>query len=88
MRRKLVKCYVSRAAFYGTETWTIRKVDKKYIESFETWCWRRMEISWTDRVKSKEELQTVKEERNTLHIINRKKDNCIGHILCRNRLLK
>jgi len=47
-----------------------------------------MEISWTDRVKSKEELQKVKEERNTLHTINRKKDNWIGHILRRNRLLK
>jgi len=47
-----------------------------------------MEISWTDRVKSKEELQGDKEERNTLHKINRKKDNWIGHILRRNRLLK
>jgi hypothetical protein len=26
-----------------------------------------MQISWTERVKSKEELQRVKEERNTLH---------------------
>jgi len=47
-----------------------------------------MDISLTDRVKSTEELQRVKEEISTLHTINRKKDNWIGHILRRNRLLK
>jgi hypothetical protein len=30
---------------YGAESWTLRKVDQKYLESFEMWCWRRMEIS-------------------------------------------
>ena len=34
------------------------------------WCWRRMEkISWTDRVKSEEVLQRVKEERSILHTV-------------------
>ena len=47
-----------------------------------------MEISWADRVKSKEELQRVREERQTLHTINRKKDNSIDHISLRYRLLK
>ena len=29
------------------------RVAKKYLESFEMWCWKRMErISWTDRVRS------------------------------------
>jgi hypothetical protein len=28
-------------------------LDQKYLESFEMWCWRRMEkISWTDRVNN------------------------------------
>jgi len=40
-------------AVYGAETWTISKVDDKYLKSFEMWCWRRMEkISWTDRVRN------------------------------------
>jgi len=25
-------------------------VDQKHLEGFEMWCWRRMEISWTDHV--------------------------------------
>jgi alpha-D-ribose 1-methylphosphonate 5-triphosphate synthase subunit PhnL len=52
------------------------------------WCWRRMEkISWTDRVRN-EVLHRVKEERNILHTIKRRKANWIGHILRRNCLLE
>jgi ppGpp synthetase/RelA/SpoT-type nucleotidyltranferase len=76
---------------YGSETWTLRKIDQKYLESFEIWCWRRMEkISWTDRVRNEVlvVLHRVKEERNILHKIKRRKANWIGHILRRNCLLK
>jgi hypothetical protein len=53
------------------------------------WCWRRMEkISWTDHVRNEEVLHTVKEERNILHKIKRRKANWSGHILHRNCLLK
>jgi hypothetical protein len=87
----LVKCYIWSIALYGAETWTLRKVDQKYLESSEMWCWGRMEkISWTDRVRNEEVLHRVKEERNVLHTrtIGRRKANWIGHILRRNCLLK
>jgi len=45
------------------------------------------EISWNDRVKN-EVLRRVKEERNIVHTVNRRKANWIGHILCKNCLLK
>jgi hypothetical protein len=58
-------------------------------ENFEMWCWRRMEgIIWTDRVRNNEVLRRVKEERNVLRTIKRRKANWIGHILRRNCLLK
>jgi hypothetical protein len=48
-RRRLLSpanCYIWNIA----ETWTLRKIDQKYLESFEGWCWRRIEkISWNDR---------------------------------------
>jgi hypothetical protein len=73
---------------YGAETWTLRKADQKYLESFEMWCWRRLEkMSWTDRVRN-EVLHRVKEERNILHTTKSRKANWIGHILRRNCLLK
>ena len=62
---------------------------KKYLESFEMWCWRRMEkISWTDHVRSEEVLLRVNEKRNILHEIRKRKANWIGHIIRRNCLLK
>jgi hypothetical protein len=45
-------------------------------------------FSWTDRVRKEEVLHRVKEERNILHTINRRKVNWIGHILHRNYLLE
>jgi hypothetical protein len=45
-------------------------------------------IFWIDEVKNQEVLHIVKEEKNIIHTITRRKDNCIGHILGRNCLLK
>jgi hypothetical protein len=45
-------------------------------------------ISWTDGVNNEAVLHRVKEERNILHTIRRRKANWIGYILRRNCLLK
>ena len=80
--KKLLQCYIWNIALYGAETWTL-------LESFEMWCWRRMEkISWTDHVRNEEVLLRVKEQRNILHEISKRKANWIGHILRRNCLLQ
>jgi hypothetical protein len=44
-------------------------------------------IRWTNDVRNKEVLLRVKEQRNILHEIRKRKANWIGHILCRNCLL-
>ena len=74
---------------YSTETWTYRKLDQKYMESFEMLCCRRIEnIGLTDRVRNEAVMFRVKEQRNILRTIKRRKASCIGHILRRNCLLK
>ena len=94
LRKKLVKCYTWSITLYGAETWTLRAVDQKHLESFEMRCWRRMEkISWTDHHMGNEEvLLRVKEQRYILHEISKRKANWIGHIFVEtafyNRLLK
>ena len=89
LRKTLVKCYMWSMAFYGAETWMLQAADQKYLESFEMWCWRRMEkISWTDKVRNEEVLLRVNEQRNNLHEIRKRKAHWIGHILCRNYFLK
>jgi hypothetical protein len=45
LRKKLVKCNIWNMAFYGPETWTLRKVYQKYLGSFEMWSWRKMGIT-------------------------------------------
>jgi hypothetical protein len=44
LRKKLVKCYIWSIALCGAETWTLGKVDQKYLESFKCGAgeeWRR-----------------------------------------------
>jgi hypothetical protein len=63
--------------------------DQKHLESFEMWCWRRMEkISWTDHVRNDEILLRDKEQKNILHEISKRKATWIGHILRGNCLLQ
>ena len=33
LKKKLVRCYVWSIALYGSETWTLRKLERKYLES-------------------------------------------------------
>jgi len=85
--------YAHRISSYFTfiyiNTWTLRAVDRKHLESFEIKCWRRTEkISWTDHVRNEEVLLRVKEQRNTVHEISKRKANWFGHILRRNCLLQ
>jgi hypothetical protein len=76
LRKKLVKCYIWNMALYGAETSTLRTIDQKHQESFEIWCWRRMEkIGWTDYVRNEKVLLGVSEQRNILHGIRKRKSN-------------
>ena len=51
--KKLVNWYIWSIALCGAATCMLRKVDQKYLESIEMWCWRSMEkIGWTDRVRN------------------------------------
>ena len=59
----------------GAETWTLKKVDLKYMESQEMWCWGRIEkISWNDRVITEEVLNEVTGERNIMCTATQKKE--------------
>jgi hypothetical protein len=63
--KKLVKYHIW-SIVYGAETWTLRAVDQKHLESFEMWCWRRTEISCADHVRNQEVLLKSQGERNIL----------------------
>jgi hypothetical protein len=75
LKRKLVKCYIWSITLHGAGTGHF----VKHLGSYEMWCYRRMEkISWTDRVRTEEGLYRVKEVKNILHTVKRRKANWIG----------
>ena len=75
-------------ASYGSETWTLRKLELKHLESFEIWCWRRIEkIKWPEKVTNQAIVECIGEKRTLLNNIVRRKANWVGHILRRNCLL-
>ena len=39
---QLVKAMVFPVVMYGCESWTIKKAERRRIDAFELWCWRRL----------------------------------------------
>ena len=43
----LVKAMVFPVVMYGCETWTVKKAERRRIDAFELWCWRRLlRVPW------------------------------------------
>ena len=73
--------YVWSVALYGSETWTIGVSEKKRLEAFEMWCYRRMlKIRWVDKVTNEEVLRQIDEERSVWKNIVKRRGRLIGHI--------
>ena len=46
---RLVKALVFHIVLYGAESWTMRKPERKMIDTFMLWCWRRLlRVTWID----------------------------------------
>ena len=44
----LVKAMVFSVVMDGCESWTIKKAERRRIDAFELWCWRRLfRVPWT-----------------------------------------
>ena len=52
----LVKAMVFPVVMYGCESWTVKKAERRRIDAFELWCWRRLlRVPWTAR-RSKQSI--------------------------------
>ena len=46
----LVKAMVFPVVMYGCESWTVKKAERRRMDAFELWCWRRLlRVPWTAR---------------------------------------
>ena len=56
----LVKALVFPVVMYGCESWTVKKAERRRIDAFELWCWRRLlRVPWTARRSNQSILKEV-----------------------------
>ena len=59
----LVKAMVFPVVMYGCESWTIKKAERRTIDAFELWCWRRLlRVPWTARRSNQSILKEISPE--------------------------
>ena len=57
---RLVNVMVFPVVMYGCESWTIKKVERQRIDTFELWCWRRrLRVPWTARRSNQSILKEI-----------------------------
>ena len=56
----LVKAMVFPVVMHGCESWTIKKAERRRIDTFELWCWRRLlRVPWTARRSNQSILKEI-----------------------------
>ena len=56
----LVKAMIFPVVMYGCESWTIKKAERRRIDAFEPWCWRRLlRVPWTARRSNQSILKEI-----------------------------
>ena len=56
----VVKAMVFPVVMNGCESWTIKKAERRRIDAFELWCWRRlMRVPWTARRSNQSILKEI-----------------------------
>ena len=56
----LVKAMVFPVVMYGCENWTVKKAERRGIDAFELWCWRRLlRVPWTARRSNQSILKEI-----------------------------
>jgi len=57
---RLVKAVVFPVVMYGCESWTVKKAERRRIDAFEVWCWRRLlRVPWTARRSNQSILKDI-----------------------------
>ena len=57
---RLVKAMAFPVVIYGYESWTVKKAERRRIDAFELWCWRRvLRVPWTARRSNQSILKEI-----------------------------
>ena len=56
----LAKAMAFSVVMYGYESWTVKKAERRRIDAFELWCWRRLlRVPWTARRSNQSILKEI-----------------------------
>ena len=79
---RLVKAMVFPAVMYGCESWTIKEAERRRIDAFELWCWRRLlRVPWNARRSNQLTLKEISPEYLLEGLMLKLKLKYFGHLM-------
>ena len=86
---RLVRAMVFPVVMYGCESWTVKKAERRRIDAFEQWCWRRLlRVPWTVRRSKQSILKEISPEYSLEGLMLKLKLQYFGHLMQRNNSLE
>ena len=74
---------------YGCESWTVKKAERRRIDAFELWCWRRLlRVPWTARRSNQSILKAISPECSLEGLMLKLKLQYFGHLMQRTNSLE
>ena len=84
LKLRFLQATVFAIALYGSEAWALTKMNRKRIEAFEMWCYRRLlRVSWQDKRTNIWVLEQIGSELVLLKYIRERKLRYFGHVIRR-----
>ena len=81
---RLVKAMVFPVVMYGCESWTINKAERRRIDAFGLWCWRRLlRVPWTARRSNQYILRQISPGCSLEGLMLKLKLQYFGHLMGR-----
>ena len=80
---RLVKAMVFPVVICGCDSWTVKKAERRRIDAFEVWCWRRLlRVPWTTR-RSNQSLKEISPGCSLEGLMLKLKLQYLGHLMRR-----
>ena len=81
---RLVEAMVFPVVMYGCESWTVKKAERRRIDAFELWCWRRLlRVPWTARRSNQSILKEISSGCSLEGLMLKLKLQYFGHLMRR-----
>ena len=78
---RLFKAMVFPVVMYGCESWTVKKAERRRIDAFELWCWRRLlRVPWVARRSNQSILKEISPGHSLEGLMLKLKLQYFGHL--------